>query len=192
MTNQHNANPKDCMHNIITNLACNKLIMKIMRSLFIHSLYILHMNIMCWKHIWHINKCVHVWSMNLWMNKCHVNFASSYKYVCQMCFQCMISMCETYKLWMEFFSMTSITKLWDVKFVMIHHKATRTTIKDESIWPSTLGKWYVVQLHTLSFHVWPPQPTNNNTPKGRTFCTFKITNPTITYNIINLVYYKYK
>ncbi len=44
----------------------------------------------------------------------------------------------------------------------------------------------------MSFHVWPPQPFNNNTPKGRTFCTFKITNPTITYNIINLVYYKYK
>jgi hypothetical protein len=27
--------------------------------------------------------------MNLWMNECHMNFASSYKFMCQMCFQCM-------------------------------------------------------------------------------------------------------
>jgi hypothetical protein len=92
----------------------------------------------------------------------------------------------------NFFAWLPLLSYEMFKFVMIHHKSTRTIIKDESIWPSTLGKWYVIQLHTLSFHVWPPQPSNNNTPKGRTFCTFKITNPTITYNIINLVYYKYK
>jgi hypothetical protein len=125
--------PKDRMHNIITNLTFNKLIMKIMWSLFIHSLYIWHMNIMHWKHIWHIDKCVDRWNMNLWMNKCHMNFASSYKYVCQMCIQCMISMCETYKLWMNYFCMISIVKSIGVKFVMIDHKATRITTKDESI-----------------------------------------------------------
>jgi hypothetical protein len=53
-----------------------------------------------------------------WMNECHINFSSSYKFVCQMCFQCMILMCEMYKLWLNFFCTTSITKSWDTKFVM--------------------------------------------------------------------------
>ncbi len=80
--------------------------------------YILHMNIMHWKHIWHTNKCVDGWNTNLWMNEYHMNFASSYKYVCQICFQCMISMWETYKLWINFFCTILIVKLWNVKFVM--------------------------------------------------------------------------
>jgi hypothetical protein len=44
----------------ITNLACNKLIIKIMQNSFI-GLYILHTNIMRWKHVWHMNKCVDEW-----------------------------------------------------------------------------------------------------------------------------------
>jgi hypothetical protein len=32
--------------------------------------------------------------MNIWMNGCHMNFTSSYKFVCQMCFQCIILVCE--------------------------------------------------------------------------------------------------
>jgi hypothetical protein len=59
----------------------------------VHSiigLYILHMNIMSWKHVWHTDKCVDGWNMN----ECHMNFAS-YKFVCQICFQCMILVCET-------------------------------------------------------------------------------------------------
>jgi hypothetical protein len=43
------------------------------------------------------------------------NFTSSYKCVCQMCFQCMTSMCETYE-WE--FCIISITKLWDAKFMI--------------------------------------------------------------------------
>ncbi len=52
------------------------------------------------------------------VNKCHTNFASSYKYVCQMCFQCTTSVHETYESWMNKFCTISITRSWDVKFVM--------------------------------------------------------------------------
>jgi hypothetical protein len=82
-------------------------------------LYILHMNIMCWKHSWHMDECVDRWSRNLWMNDCHMNFAFSYKSMCQMCFQCMMLMLETYKLWMNEFCTISIIKSWNVKFVMM-------------------------------------------------------------------------
>jgi hypothetical protein len=40
-------------------------------------------------------------------------------FVCQMYFKCIILVHETYELWMNKFYMISITKLWDVKFVMI-------------------------------------------------------------------------
>jgi len=66
----------------------------------------------------HIDKCVDNWNINLWMNEYHMNFASSYKFMCQMCFQCTISMCEMYELWMNKICMISIIKLWNVKFVM--------------------------------------------------------------------------
>jgi len=82
-------------------------------------LYILHMNIMCWKHIWHMDKCVDGWSRNLWMSDCHMNFAFSYKSMCQMCFQCMILMLETYELWMNEFCTIFIIKSWNAKFVMM-------------------------------------------------------------------------
>jgi hypothetical protein len=52
------------------------------------------------------------------MNECHTNFTSFYKYVCQICFQCMILVCETCKLWMNEFCMIFIIKLWNVKFVI--------------------------------------------------------------------------
>jgi hypothetical protein len=39
--------------------------------------------------------------MNLWMNEYHTNFASSYKYVCQICFQCTILMHEIQELWIK-------------------------------------------------------------------------------------------
>ncbi len=90
------------------------------------GLYILHTNIMCLKHVWHMNKCVENWNTNLWMNECHMNFTSSYKFVCQMCFQCMISMCEMYK-----FCMIFIVKVWDVKifdiFLFIIPMIAKTT-----------------------------------------------------------------
>jgi hypothetical protein len=73
---------------------------------------------MCWKYVWHMDKCVVKWNTNLWMNKSHMNFTSYYKFVCQMCFQCIISICETYELWINKFCMISITKLWDAKFVI--------------------------------------------------------------------------
>ncbi len=46
------------------------------------------------------------------MNKSHTNFASSYKSMCQMCFQCTMLVHETYEL-----CTISIIKSWDVKFV---------------------------------------------------------------------------
>jgi len=56
-----------------------------------------------------MNKCVNERNMNLWMNECHMNFISPYKFVFQMCFQCIILVCKTYKLWMNEFCMISIT-----------------------------------------------------------------------------------
>jgi len=53
-----------------------------------------------------------------WMNKCHMNFTSPCKSMCQMCSQCTILMCEIDELWMNEFCMTSTTKSWNVKFVM--------------------------------------------------------------------------
>jgi hypothetical protein len=73
---------------------------------------------MSWKHIWHMDKCVNKWNMNIWMNKCHTNFAYFYKSMCQMCFQCIISMHEMYKLWTNEFCTIFIINLWDVKFVV--------------------------------------------------------------------------
>jgi hypothetical protein len=56
-----------------------------------------------------MNKCVNERNMNLWMNECHMNFISPYKFVFQMCFQCIILVCKTYELWMNEFCMISIT-----------------------------------------------------------------------------------
>jgi hypothetical protein len=80
--------------------------------------YILHMNIMCWKHVWHTDKCVYKWNINLWMNECHMNFVSFNEFVYQMCFQCTILICKIYELWINEFCTISISKSWDVKFVM--------------------------------------------------------------------------
>jgi hypothetical protein len=105
---------------IIKNLTSDKLIMKILRSLFIYKfIHFAHVhNIICWKHIWHMDKCVDGWSTNLWMNKCYMNFTFSNKSLSQMYFQCTISIHEMYELWMNKFCTPSITKLWDAKFVM--------------------------------------------------------------------------
>jgi hypothetical protein len=117
----------------ITNLTCDGSIMKIMRSSFIHSfVHFTHEYHALKTHLTRIykkrqnlndihsfiHKCINKWSTNLWMNECHTNFASSYKSTCQMCFQYMISMRETYNLWMKSFCTISIIKLWNVKFVM--------------------------------------------------------------------------
>jgi hypothetical protein len=102
----------------ITNLACDGIIIKIVQSSFIHRF--VH-----FMHKYHVLKIrlthdrFDEWNMNLWMNECHTNFASSNKSVFQMCFQCMILMCEMYELWMNKFCTISIIKLWNVKFVML-------------------------------------------------------------------------
>jgi hypothetical protein len=70
---------------------------------------------MCWKHVWHMDKCVYEW--NTRMSECHMNFVSSYKFVCQMCFQCTILVHETYELWMNEFCTIFIIKSWVVKFM---------------------------------------------------------------------------
>jgi hypothetical protein len=35
------------------------------------GLYILHMNTMHWKHVWHMDKCIGRWIMSLWFNECY-------------------------------------------------------------------------------------------------------------------------
>jgi hypothetical protein len=49
-------------------------------------------NIMHWKHVWHIDKCVKdkIWSYE-WPN-----FVWFYIFVCQICFECMKFVCEMY------------------------------------------------------------------------------------------------
>jgi hypothetical protein len=66
-----------------------------------------------------MDKSVDGWNTNLWMKKCHMNFTPCYKSMCQICFQCMILVCEIYELWMNEFCMISITKSWNAKFVML-------------------------------------------------------------------------
>jgi hypothetical protein len=61
------------------NLTYDELLMKIVQVCSFIGSYILHKNIMCYKHVWHINKCVDKWNTNLWMNECHMNVTSSYK-----------------------------------------------------------------------------------------------------------------
>jgi hypothetical protein len=65
-----------------------------------------------------MDKCVNGWSMNLWMNECHINFTSFNKYVFKICFQCTILVCEMYKLWLKFFYTISIIKSRDAEFMM--------------------------------------------------------------------------
>jgi hypothetical protein len=102
----------------ITNLTCAKIKMKIVWSSFIHRF--VH-----FMHEYHALKiCLthdrfYGWNTNLWMNECHMDLASFFKIVFQMCFQCTILMWETYELWMNKFCTISIIKSWDVKFVML-------------------------------------------------------------------------
>jgi hypothetical protein len=65
------------------------------------------------------------------MNECYTNF-TSYKSLYQICFQCMISMRETYKSWMNKFCMNSflsheMLSLWYNTF---YKKLNITKIKD--------------------------------------------------------------
>jgi hypothetical protein len=106
--------PSSCL----TNLTCDKLIMNVVWSSFIHRfVHFTHKYHALKTHSTH-NKCVDEWNMNLWMNKCHTSFASSNKSMWKICFQCMILVHKMYKLWMNEFCTIFITKLWDVKFVM--------------------------------------------------------------------------
>ncbi len=87
---------------------------------FVHS-YVrtIYAQIPCVEKTFDTHKCVDGWSTNLWMNGCHTNFASSNKYVVQMCFQYTILASEIYELWLNEFWTISIIKSWDAKFVMM-------------------------------------------------------------------------
>jgi hypothetical protein len=129
------------------------------------GLYILHKNIMYWKHTWHMDKCVNRWSTNLWMNECHVNFTSFYKSICQMCFQSTISMCETYKLWMNKFCTISIIKTWDAKFVIQPNYFIYFLIT--TFFPTTFPTNYLLFLwlfHSFSL------PTNMDMKRQNNMC----------------------
>jgi hypothetical protein len=42
-------------HDFVTNLTSHDLVMEFMQNLFIHNLYISHINIVHWKHVWDMN-----------------------------------------------------------------------------------------------------------------------------------------
>ncbi len=66
-------------------------------------------------HTW-INVLIdEIWTYE-WMNA--MSFTSSFNFVCQIYFQCTILMCEMYELWTNKFCMISISKSWNVKFVV--------------------------------------------------------------------------
>jgi hypothetical protein len=88
---------------------------------------------MRWKHIWHTDNYVNGWSTNLWMNECHTNFTPSDKSMFQMCFQYMILVHETYKLWLNKFCTISIIKSWNAKFMMQYCKKYKDNISNQSI-----------------------------------------------------------
>jgi len=71
-----------------TNLTWDESIMKIVWSSFIHRF--VNFTHIYFENTFNTNNCVDEWSMHLWMNKCHTNFESFYKSMCQMCFQYMI------------------------------------------------------------------------------------------------------
>jgi hypothetical protein len=62
------------------------------------------------------------------------------------------------------------------------------TIENGSIWPSTWEKWHDAQLCMWSLHIYPFQPFNNNTLKGKIFCICKITRCVVTFNVVGDVY----
>ncbi len=81
------------------NLACDKLLIKVMRNSFIHRfIHLTHDYRALKTHLTHI-KCVDKWNANVWMDKSHTNFTYSYKSMYQMCFQCMILMCQNVLMW---------------------------------------------------------------------------------------------
>jgi hypothetical protein len=122
--------------------------MKMVRILFIHRFVHLTHKYHALKTRLTTNKCVDEWSTNLWMNECHTNFVSSNKYVCQMCFQCTISMHKTYKLWISEFCMIIIIKSWNRKFMMMF-------LKIYLIWVQYKHKRYISNhLINISYKWW--------------------------------------
>jgi hypothetical protein len=52
--------------------------------------------------------------------------------------------------------------------------------------------WEDDMVHNLckwSFHVWPSQPSNNDTPEAKTFHTCRITRLVVTFKIVSAIYY---
>jgi len=125
---------------------------KLCKACSIICSYILHTNIMHWKHIWHMDKSVDTWNTNLWMNKCHTNFSSSYKFMFWMCFHYTILMHEMYE-----FCAIFIIKSWDVKFVM--HGSMTHKEEDAYVHICILDwNWCFHNLndHKLGTNDWPP------------------------------------
>jgi hypothetical protein len=90
------------------------------------------------------------------MNKCHTNFTFFYKFMCQMCFQSTISMCETYKLWMNKFCTIFIIKSWDAKSMMIpYHFFNATQCSLLFPWHCLTPPCYFFNTH-LTFLTIPP------------------------------------
>jgi hypothetical protein len=81
----------------ITNLTSHDLVMEIVKNSFIHNLYISRINIMHWKHIWHMNLLEDenfVW--HLFTHR-FIFHSSTHLSIYQTCFQCMIFVCKIYE-----------------------------------------------------------------------------------------------
>jgi len=101
---------------IITNLACDELIMKTMWSSLIHKF-------IQFEHKYHALKTSLTYEYIYWWMKYKpmnesMSHESFHKLMCQMCFQCTISKRKMYKLWMNEFCTISIIKSLNVKFVI--------------------------------------------------------------------------
>ncbi len=86
------------------------------------------------------------------------NFASFYKTMCSMCFQCMIFMCEMYKLWMNKFCAILIIKLWNVKFCDVGpnliyiqpFQASTNAIMKYQLSSLIFHHWFGLEIHFLT------------------------------------------
>ncbi len=123
----------------------------------VHSiigLYILHMNIMSWKHVWHMDKCVNEW---IWMNVTWI-----LHFLINMCVKCAFNVrfqcvkCMNYELtnFVQFPLLScEMLNLWYIKWSLftMHWNAIMYFTKYVGIWNyGKLVEWWKF----LFWHFW--------------------------------------
>jgi len=71
--------------------------------------------------------------------------------------------CQPWEHWYQI----NIVAIFENYSHNIYRRLLRTTIKNKLVRPFTLGIWHGTQIMHVVFHVWPPQPSNNNIMKGK-------------------------